>query len=40
MEWEYEEPVTWTLAEGIATVRKPERCMGSQVLSFAADRRE
>lgn len=40
MEWEYEELVTSTLAKGIATVPKPERCMSSQVLSFAADRRE
>ena len=38
--WEYEELVTSTLAKGIATVRKPERCISSQVLSFAADRRE
>ena len=37
---EYEELVTSTLAKRIATVRKPERCMSSQVLSFAADRRE
>ena len=39
-EWEYEELVTSTLAKGIATVRKPERCMSSQVLRFAADQRE
>jgi hypothetical protein len=37
---EYEELVTSTLAKRIATARKPERCMSSQVLSFAADRRE
>jgi hypothetical protein len=39
MEREYEEFVTSALAEGIATVPKPERCASSQVLSFAADRR-
>ena len=31
---------TSTLAKGIAAVPKPERCMSSRVLGFAADRRE
>jgi len=31
---------TSTLAKGIATVPKPERCMSNQIFSFAPDRRE